>query len=276
MKIALTGAEGMLGHAVRDAFSDVELIGFSHDRLDITVLDSAVKRIRDVKPDFLIHSAAFTDVDRCESEPERAYLVNGIGTRNVAMACEEIKCPVVYISTDYVFDGSKKGPYDEWDRTNPINVYGVSKLMGERFVSTLTNRFYVVRTSWLYGGYGRNFVDTIVKLLSERESVEVVNDQVGCPTYTRDLARKLREIIGKGYGIHHITNAGNCSWYDFAVAIALKMGLKKEIGPVSSERFKRPARRPANSVLGNTMLKLEGIEELRHWEDALSEYLKTR
>ncbi len=276
MKIALTGAEGMLGHAVIDTFSDVELIGFSHDRLDITVLDSAVKRIRDVAPDFLIHSAAFTDVDRCESEPERAYLVNGIGTRNVTMACEEIKCPVVYISTDYVFDGSKSGPYDEWDRANPINVYGVSKLMGERFVSTLTNRFYIVRTSWLYGGDGRNFVDTIIKLLSERESVEVVNDQVGCPTYTYDLAGKLREIIGKGYGIHHITNSGNCSWYDFAVAIAIKMGLKKEIRPVSSERFKRPARRPANSVLGNTMLKLEGIEELRHWEDALSEYLKTR
>jgi len=276
MKIALTGAEGMLGHDIRKAFSDTEITCFTYDNLDISVLDSTVKRIRDVKPDFLIHSAAFTDVDRCESEPERAYLVNGMGTRNVTMACEEIKCPVMYISTDYVFDGSKKGPYDEWDCTNPINIYGVSKLMGERFVSTLTNRFQIVRTSWLYGSNGRNFVETIIKLLSERESIEVVDDQTGCPTYTYDVARKLREVVGKGYGIYHITNTGNCSWYDFALAIALKMGLKKQITPVSSERFRRPAKRPANSVLGNTILRLESIGEPRHWKDALGEYLKTR
>lgn len=276
MKIALTGAEGMLGHDIRKAFSDTEITCFTHNSLDISVLDSTVKRIRDVKPDFLIHSAAFTDVDRCESEPERAYLVNGIGTRNVTMACEEIKCPVMYISTDYVFDGSKKGPYDEWDRTNPINIYGVSKLMGERFVSMLTNRFYIVRTSWLYGSNGRNFVETIIRLLSERESIEVVDDQTGCPTYTYDLARKLREVVGKGYGVYHITNTGNCSWYDFALAIAVGAGLKKQITPVSSERFGRSAKRPANSVLGNTILRLESIGEPRHWQEALGEYLKAR
>jgi len=133
-----------------------------------------------------------------------------------------------------------------------------------------------VRTSWLYGSNGRNFVETIIKLLSERESIEVVDDQTGCPTYTYDVARKLREVVGKGYGIYHITNTGNCSWYDFALAIALKMGLKKQITPVSSERFRRPAKRPANSVLGNTILRLESIGEPRHWKDALGEYLKTR
>jgi dTDP-4-dehydrorhamnose reductase len=274
VKIALTGAEGMLGHAVRKIFSDVETIGFTYDRLDVTELDSVMKKVRDVRPDFMIHTAAFTDVDRCETEPERAYLVNGIGTRNITMACEEIKCPVVYISTDYVFDGNKPMPYDEWDKTGPINKYGLSKLMGENFVSSLTNRFYIVRTSWLYGEKGKNFVDTIIKLLTERESIEVVNDQKGSPTYTMDLARKIREITGKGYGTYHVSNSGSCSWHDFACSIASIKGLEKQILPVSSERFIRPAKRPANSVLGNTMLRLEGISATRHWEEALREYLR--
>jgi dTDP-4-dehydrorhamnose reductase len=273
MKIALTGSEGMLGHDIKKVFSDVEITALAHDSLDVTVLDDVVKKVGEVRPDLLIHAAAFTDVDRCESEPEKAYLVNGIGARNIAMACEDIKCPVVYISTDYVFDGSKRNSYDEWDGTNPINVYGVSKQMGERFISMLTNRFYIIRTSWLYGKNGKNFVETIIKLLSEKKSIEVVDDQVGCPTYTSDLARTLRKIIGKGYGIYHITNTGACSWYEFAKAIALKKGLKKEINPITSERFKRPARRPANSVLGHTMLRLEGIEEPRRWEEALDEYI---
>lgn len=273
MKIALTGAEGMLGHDVQKVFSDADITPFTLHTLDITVLDDVMKKIREVRPDFLVHAAAFTDVDRCESEPEKAYLVNGLGARNVVMACEEIKCPVLYISTDYVFDGSKKGPYDEWDETKPINQYGLSKLMGERYVASLTNRFYIVRTSWLYGRNGKNFVETILRLLSERETIEVVNDQVGCPTFTLDLAIKLKEVIGKGYGLYHITNAGRCSWYDFAVMIASKEGIKKQIIPTTTERFNRPAKRPANSVLGNTMLRLEGISPLRHWEEALDAYL---
>lgn len=273
MRIAVTGSEGMLGHDIRRIFSDVELSCLTYETLDITKLDAVVKCVREMKPDFMINGAAFTDVDRCESEPELAYLVNGIGARNVAIACEEIKCPVIQISTDYVFDGSKDGPYDEWDRTNPINQYGLSKLMGERFVTSLTNRYYVVRTSWLYGKNGKNFVDTIVRLLTERDGIDVVNDQVGSPTFTLDLARKLKEIIGKGYGIYHVTNSGRCSWYDFAVAIAERRGFDKRITPVTSEMFKRPARRPANSVLGHTMLRLEGLGEMRRWEEALEEYL---
>lgn len=273
MKIALTGAEGMLGHDLQEIFSDCEVAPFTLHTLDVTVLGEVMKKIRQVRPDFLVHAAAFTDVDRCESEAEKAYLVNGIGARNVAMACEEIKCPIVYISTDYVFDGSKKGPYDEWDGTNPVNQYGLSKLMGEKYVASLTNRFYIVRTSWLYGKNGKNFVETILRLLSERESIEVVNDQVGCPTFTKDVAEKIKEVIGKGYGIYHVTNAGSCSWYDFAKKIASKKGAGKKIIPTTSERFRRPAKRPANSVLGNTMLRLEGISPLRHWEEALDAYL---
>ncbi|MEJ2695193.1 MAG: dTDP-4-dehydrorhamnose reductase [Candidatus Sulfobium sp.] len=273
MKVVLTGASGMLGHDLQRAFRDVEVAGFSSASLDITRLDAVIARIREARPDLVIHAAAFANVDQCESEPEKAYLVNGIGTRNVVMACEEAGCPIVYVSSDYVFDGKKRKPYNEWDDVNPIGVYGLSKLMGERFVSTLTNRFYIVRTSWLYGREGKNFVDTIIRLLSEKDRIEVVNDQVGCPTYTLDLAGKIRELIGKGYGIYHVTNTGVCSWFDFAVAIAAGKGIRKDIVPVTSRQFKRPAERPAYSVLGNTMLRLVGIDEPRTWGEALSEYL---
>ena len=190
------------------------------------------------------------------------------------MACEDIGCPVIYISTDYVFDGTKKETYNEWDKTNPINMYGLSKLMGEQFVTSLTNRFYIVRTSWLYGKSGKNFVDTIIRLLSERDEIDVVNDQTGSPTYTCDLAGKLKELIGRGYGTYHVTNTSHCSWHEFAVEIAKIKGINKNINPTTTEKFKRPAKRPAFSVLGNTMLRLEGIEPARHWKEALKDYLK--
>jgi dTDP-4-dehydrorhamnose reductase len=273
MKIVLTGAEGMLGHAVKDHFPDVKVVCFKRAALDITVLDDVVRKVKDVRPDFIINAAAFTDVDACETEPEKAYLVNGIGARNLAIASEEMGCPIVHISSDYVFDGTKQGPYNEWDDTNPVSKYGISKLMGERFVMSLTNRFYIIRTSWLYGPNGRNFVNTILRLLKERERVAVVTDQVGAPTFTKDLTVKVREIIGKGYGIYHITNSGSCSWYEFAKAIAAKRGVTTPIDPVTSEQFRRPAKRPANSMLGNTMLRLEGLEPLRPWQEALEEYL---
>lgn len=273
MNVALTGAGGMLGHAVKRVFSDVNVIPFSRAELDITSLDDTVKKIRDARPDFLIHAAAFTNVDACETEPEKAYLVNGIGTRNVVIACEEIRCPVVLISSDYVFDGSKPAPYDEWDMPNPVSQYGVSKFMAEKFVSSLTNRYYIVRTSWLYGSKGKNFVDTIIRLLAEQDHLRVVNDQFGSPTFTDDLARTLRELLGHGYGIYHVTNTGICTWYEFAVEIMEKRGLRKQIIPVTSEEFMRPAKRPANSALNDTLLRLEGITPLRHWGDALDDYL---
>jgi dTDP-4-dehydrorhamnose reductase len=273
LRVAVTGSEGMLGHDIEQVFSDVELVRFAYEDLDITVLDEVVRRIREVRPDYVINAAAFTDVDRCEAEPDLACRVNGLGARNIAMACEEAGCPIVQISTDYIFDGNKDGPYNEWDDPHPVNQYGFSKLMGERFVMSLTNRYYVVRTSWLYGKNGKNFVDTIGKLLSERDGIDVVHDQVGSPTYTVDLARKLKEILGKGYGVYHVTNSGKCSWYEFAVAIAHMKGIDKRITPVTSEAFKRPAKRPSNSVLDHTMLRLEGLGDVRPWQEALREYL---
>jgi len=276
MKVAVTGVNGMLGHAIQKVFADMQLIPFSHASLDITELDHAVKTIRDIRPDVLINAAAFTDVDACETDPEKAFLVNGIGARNMAIACEEIRCPIIHISSDYVFDGTKESAYDEWDRTNPISRYGLSKLMAEQFVSSLTNRFYIVRTSWLYGSHGKNFVDTIIRLLAEKDSLQVVNDQFGSPTFTEDLAASIRQLIGKGYGIYHATNSGVCTWHEFAVKIAALISIDKPIIPVSSEEFKRPAKRPTQSGLNNTMLRLEGISALRHWSEALKQYIEQR
>lgn len=273
MRVALTGSDGMLGFAIKSTFTDIELVGLSRRDIDITNLDKTVSKIKEIKPDYLLHAAAYTDVDGSELNPEKAYLVNGIGTRNVTMACEAIGCPIMYISTDYVFDGTKKEPYDEWDLPNSINKYGLSKLLGERFVMSFTNRFYIVRTSWLYGKNGKNFVDSITRLLSEKEELNVVNDQIGSPTYTNDLAVKLRELIDRGYGVYHITNASRCSWYEFAVEIAKLKNSKTKIQPITSDNLNRPAKRPAFSVLANTMLRLEGIKELRHWRDALEDYL---
>ncbi len=274
MKIAVTGSDGMLGSDIRKVFSDVDLVNFTLHDFDIADLDKSLKAIKETKPDYLIHVAAYTDVDGCESNPETAFHVNGVGTRNITMACDETKCPIIYISTDYVFDGTKNELYDEWDKPNPINKYGLSKLLGEQFVKSLTNRFYIVRTSWLYGKNGKNFVDTIIRLLSEKKEIDVVNDQTGSPTCTYDLATKLRELIGRGYGTYHVTNSSHCSWYEFAVEIAKIKGIDKKINPITSDKLNRPAKRPAFSVLNNTMLKLEGIKPARHWKEALKDYLK--
>ena len=274
MKIALTGSDGMLGHDIRKVFRDVELINFTFHDFDITDLDTTLSAIKEASPDYLIHPAAYTDVDGCEKDPETAYLVNAVGTKNVTTACEEIGCPVLYISTDYVFDGTKEEPYMESDEPNPLNEYGLSKLNGERFVSSLTDSFYIVRTSWLYGKSGKNFVETISRLLSDRDEIRVINDQTGSPTYTLDLALKLRELIGKGYGTYHITNSSKCSWYEFALEIAAVQQSNTKIIPITSDEYGQPARRPSYSVLANTRLKQESIKELRSWKEALREYMR--
>lgn len=273
MKIALTGSDGMLGHDIQRVFTDVELINFRLSDFDITDPGKTLSAIREAKPDYLIHPAAYTDVDGCENDHLTAYRVNAVGTKNVALACREIHCPVIYISTDYVFDGTKNEPYVESDAPNPINEYGLSKLDGERFVSSLTDSFYIVRTSWLYGKSGKNFVETISRLLSEKDEIRVINDQTGSPTFTYDLALKLRELIGKGYGTYHITNSSKCTWFEFAIEIAALKRSDTKIIPITSDEYKLPARRPSYSVLANTLLKHEGIEELRSWKEALREYM---
>lgn len=271
--IILTGASGMLGQAVRRVFAGEPLLPLAHADLDVTDLDRMIATLREARPCLLIHCAAFTNVDRCESEQDLALRVNAIGARNAAIACEEAGCPIVYISSDYVFDGASGAPYDEWDETNPVNAYGLSKLLGEKFVAGHTNRFFIVRTSWLYGAGGKNFVDTISGLLDASDSVRVVADQVGSPTSTLDLAQFLHRLVSCGYGTYHFSNAGSCSWHEFACEIARLKGSRKPVLPVTTDEFPRPAKRPAFSVLNHAMLRLEGLTEPRHWKDALAEYL---
>ncbi len=282
-KVLITGANGMLGRALVEKLGERYAVkGITIDDADITDLDAIAKVITKIKPALVIHAAAYTKVDECESNISLAYRVNAIGTRNVAIACQGIDASMVYISTDYIFDGTKDSPYVEFDPANPLSIYGNSKLAGEVFVQQVLSRFYIIRTAWLYGEGGANFVDTIINKAKTEKQLKVVDDQRGSPTYTKDLADKIGEVISReGYGIYHITNSGSCSWFEFAkkiVEISLKknrsyMTYKTSIVPIKSSELKRPAKRPANSVLRNFMLELEGISLMRHWEEALKSYL---
>jgi len=276
-KIVVLGAKGMLGHELLKAFAGVhQVTALDIDELDIFDLDATIGALQTLHPDLVIHSAAYTDVDGCELDPDKAHQVNALGSRNVAIGCQKTDAAMVYISTDYVFNGQKTGPYQEWDTTGPINVYGTSKLAGENFVRSLCLRHYVVRTSWLYGRHGKNFVDTIARLARERDSLRVVVDQTGSPTWAHDLADKIAELVRKeAYGTYHITNSDTCTWFQFASEIVARMGLETRVEPVTSEQYVRPAKRPTNSVLDNYYLRLEGFSQMRSYRQALREYLKS-
>lgn len=251
-------------------------IGLSTKDFDITNLDATIAALDRLRPDLLIHSAANTNVDGCELNPDAAYHVNGVGTRNVAVACARLQAAMVYVSTDYVFNGQKGEPYVEWDTPGPLSVYGRSKWLGEQFTAGQLTRYYIVRSSWLYGKHGKNFVNTILRAVrSGRSPLRVVHDQVGSPTYTHDLARKIAELITKErYGIYHITNSEHCSWYDFAQRIVAEAGLSIELQPIKSHEYPTPTPRPANSVLRNYMLELERMPLLRPWHAALQDYIR--
>ncbi|MFQ5900131.1 MAG: dTDP-4-dehydrorhamnose reductase [Thermodesulfobacteriota bacterium] len=277
MKVLITGASGMLGADLVEEFSKgCDVLALDHKEGDVTDLEGLRRIVKGYSPEVIVHAAAFTDVDGCENEPDRAYLVNGMGARNIALLSREVGASMFYISTDYIFDGMKKGPYDEMEPTNPINIYGRSKLLGEYYVQHLLNRFFIVRTSWLFGLHGKNFVTTILNLLKSKDRLTIVDDQTGSPTYAKDLAKKIREISeGEGCGVYHITNSGSCNWYEFALKIQELTGLRNaKIEPVKSEDFNRPARRPNNSMLDNRILTVAGYKKLRCWEEALEAYLK--
>ncbi len=252
----------MLGRDLQDVFPDA--LALAHTDIDITDEDAVFSCIKKYKPRLVINAAAYTKVDDCEEKRELAFLINGTAPGFIAEACECTGSTVVHFSTDYIFDGSKK-EYSESDEPAPINVYGASKLEGERAVARYTEKYYIVRTSWLFGLYGPNFVDTIQKLGAANPVVRVVNDQFGKPTYTRDLARKIPELLNHDYGIYHLTNEGVCSWYEFASAI-----IRNAI-PCTSEEFIRKAKRPRYSVLVNNKTEL-----LRHWKSALADYLEEK
>jgi len=260
-KVLILGAYGMLGHDLQAVFPGATLRG--HE-LDITDERAITACIRDLAPDLVINAAAYTDVDGCEDNREAAFAVNGEALAYIANACQETGAALVHYSTDYVFDGAKE-EYVESDPPNPINVYGASKLLGERNIARHMDDYRIIRTSWLFGKHGKNFVDTIIRLSRQMDQVRVVDDQVGRPTYTVDLARKTQAIVSLDPGIYHITNDGCCSWYEFARAIV------DNAVPCSSAEFPRKARRPARSVLTNTK-----TPSLRHWREALADYLKSR
>jgi dTDP-4-dehydrorhamnose reductase len=267
----------MLGRALLPCLeSDHEVVGVDLQDFDICQETAVEKALRDLRPDFVFHLAAYTDVDGCEANPQTAQEVNARGTRNVARSCAEIGAVLLYVSTDYVFDGSRERPWREDDVPNPLSVYGLSKLRGEQHVQSLLARHFIVRSSWLYGPHGKNFVATILRIARERDELRVVDDQRGSPTYTQHLALKLAQMLRiHNYGIYHVTGAGNCSWFEFAQAILQLGGYDRvRVVPISTLESARLARRPANSVLDNLRLIESNLGALPHWMEGLAQYLK--
>lgn len=276
-KILVTGAKGQLGTEMVKLLKEMkyEVYGYGRAELDITDFQQVKNVIDHIRPNIVIHAAAYTKVDAAESEPDQAFLVNAYGTRNVTVASEHIGAKLVYISTDYVFDGTANVPYNEFAFTNPINVYGKSKLAGEQFVRDLHSKFFIIRTSWVYGKHGNNFVKTMLKLAQEQKQLFVVDDQIGCPTYAVDLVSCIFQLIQtEKYGVYHISNSGHCSWYEFAKAIFEEASVNIVVNPCKTKDYPRPARRPPYSVLDHMALRLNGFKELRHWREALKEFIK--
>ena len=275
MRIVVTGAKGMLGSDLVEVLADHHQVrGIGREDFDLSGVHSIDSLIA-LKPDCIIHAAAYTDVDGCELNHQQAYRVNVLGTQHVAEACKTLDVPMVYMSTDYVFDGKKRKPYTECDAPNPINNYGRSKLDGERCIRSLLRHFYIVRTAWLYGRHGRNFVKTILQKTHRGDALTVVDDQVGSPTYSRDVAKAVACLVkGAPFGTYHLTNSGSCSWYEFAEKIFKVAGRKgSRLTPITSEELGRPALRPPYSVLANDNWRKVTGQALRHWQDALEALL---
>lgn len=276
MKILITGANGQLGRELQKQLKNenAEVIATDVKDLDITDVKAVNKFFDEKKPDIVINCAAHTNVDKCEEQIDLAYKINAIGPKNLASASYKVGAEIVQISTDYVFSGDAKEPITEFDTPNPKSVYGVTKLAGENFVKTLNPKYYIVRTAWLYGD-GNNFVKTMIKLGKTHDEIKVVNDQVGTPTSTVDLAKVILKLVKeKNYGTFHCTCKGICSWYDFAVEIFRLTGISVKVNPCTTEEFPRPARRPKYSVLRNYMLELTTGDITRDWKESLKEYIE--
>ena len=276
MKIVITGSNGMLGHDLENVLKDKhELILTTSKTLDITDKDKTMEIIKENNPDIVINSAAYTDVDGCETNQDLAYAVNGQGVENLALACRQIDCPLVHVSTDYVFDGTARDPIPEDGEIGPISIYGKSKLMGEQAIQEILDKYFIVRTAWLYGINGKNFPKTMLELAENHPEITVVYDEVGTPTYTPDLAYGISELIETDfYGIYHLTNSGSCSWCEFARYIFEIADRDVNVVPVTASEFSRPAPRPSYSVLMNKKWIENGFEPLRDYKEAISEYIE--
>lgn len=294
-KILITGAGGMLGVDLwQELDKDYDVYGldivqrtsYSVQRFyrgNITDRKHVQEIVLEIRPDIVIHTAAWTDVDRCEFDKAKAYKVNSEGTENVASACRKTGAMLIYISTDFVFDGRKKKPYKETDKPNPINIYAGSKWRGEEVIRKTLKKYFILRTSWLYGRYGKNFVDMILEKTKREKKLKVVDDQIGTPTYTKDLAKAIHVLLDKifkglgvrdsGFGIYHVSNSGSVSWHGYAEQILKLVKSETKVMPISSEELARPAERPAMSRLDNSKFTRFTGHKMRNWKKALREYL---
>lgn len=272
-KILVTGANGMLGQDLCPILEDsgYEVVETDVDTLDITSTENVKKVLELEKPDFVIHCAAYTNVDKAEEDLKTAELINVTGTENIADICGKLGITLVYISTDYVFDGEKQEPYLPNDRVNPLNNYGMTKYEGEEAVRSLCDQYYVVRTSWLYGHHGKNFVETMLNIAKNNKNLKVVDDQIGSPTWTVDLSNGIISLLKTNaeYGTYHICGAGATSWYGFAKEIFNQAGVDVNLTPCTTNEFPRPAKRPSFS-------KMESFGKCRNWKVALRDYLDLR
>jgi dTDP-4-dehydrorhamnose reductase len=278
MRILLLGHKGMLGSDLLLKLNlQHEVVGMDIEEIDIVSADECEKAIKETKPDILINAAAYTDVDGCETAKEECFAVNAEAVKNIAEVCRNKNIRIIHFSTDYVFDGTARKPYKEDDQCNPINVYGASKLAGERYLQSLADDYVLIRTSWLYGVKGKNFVQTILDKAKTTPRLSVVDDQIGSPTYTKDLAAAVDLLIFQNLkGIFHVTNRGNCSWYQFAVKILQESGLDDvKVIAIKSYKLPRPAMRPAYSVLSMQKFIATTGKTMQPWQLALQDYLKS-
>jgi dTDP-4-dehydrorhamnose reductase len=274
LDILITGADGQLGKELtRQISQSHSVISLGKKDLNITDKEKVNKIISQLKPELIIHAAAFTAVDNCEIERKKAFEVNGLGAGYVAIAANKVGARMFYISSDYVFDGIKQSPYTEEDEPNPLSVYGMSKWLGEKLV--LNFHGTVIRTSWLYGHDGKNFVKTMLALAQKNKEIKVVNDQIGSPTYVNDLTETIIRLFDKRIGIYHVSNSGSCSWYEFAKAIFKEAGFDSNLVlPISTEDYGALAARPRYSVMAHKALMRENVKPLRTWNEALKTFIR--
>ncbi|WP_040194941.1 dTDP-4-dehydrorhamnose reductase [Clostridium culturomicium] len=289
MKILITGSKGQLGNeliniinsgtaeigTVSEKVKQAEILALDIDELDITNLEMVKSVLHREKPEVVINCAAATNVDGCEGNKELAFKINALGPRNLAMISEEIGAKFVQVSTDYVFRGVGEVPLAEYDVTDPYSVYGKTKLAGENYVKEFSSKYFIVRTAWLYGYVGKNFVYTMMNLGKQKEEITVVNDQRGNPTHANDLAYHILKLIEtEEYGVYHCTGKGECTWYEFAKLIMELSGSKCKVKPCTSEEYKTPAKRPEYSSLDNMMLRCTIGDEMREWQVALKSFME--
>ena len=277
MRVLVTGVKGQLGYDVMNELAKrgYEGVGVDVDEMDITDARKVDEVITKAQVDKVVHCAAYTAVDAAEDNVELCRRVNAEGTENIAKVCKRLELPMVYLSTDYVFDGEGERPWEPDDERDPLNVYGQTKYEGELAVERNLDKYFIVRIAWVFGVNGKNFIKTMLNLAQNHDTITVVDDQVGSPTYTYDLARLLVDMIEtEKYGRYHATNEGLCTWYEFAKEIFRQAGVDVKVVPVTSEQFQAKAKRPHNSRMNKDKLEAMGFQRLPSWQDALSRYLK--